>query len=423
MEAFKASSAEEKTTSLGDLRKELEGKHEEEVNGLNDQIKSLKDNIGSLQTEIENLKISSAADKTTALGEQKQELKEEHKKVVDELHAQIATLNGNIVDLKSQMEDLKMSHTTDKATSLDNLKGELEGKHSKELEELRTQISDLERSIEELKVSHEKDKKAALGALTAELDERYQREIIGLRGDHNTNLSALRLEHETEVSRLRDAHQAEVAKLSVINLPDELRLIKKQMAAASENDLKRAIEQAKAEQRAMMIDEIRSLQASHTATLNHERNLHQEEVAKLRAGIESEKQKVIQDAIERFKAEHAAETAMLVTRQREELVRKSGTEMRTLSDAHSAKTASLENEIAQARAAQQVAEAKAKKALEFEHIAQTNAKELAEAQKEVEELKKKVKELEVGAGKYISLFEAINDSVRAGEETPLSELD
>jgi hypothetical protein len=349
---------------------------------LEAKLKSVQaeaDKVAGLVTSLENLEISSAEDK-------KKSLETLTNTMVDKYKPQISSLKGTVAKLEKEIQDIKTSSAVDKESSLAALRKDLEDTHGDAAQKLNEEISSLKKQLEDLKVSSAQEKETALTTLRDELEEHHQGEIIGLRGDHETKMHTLRQDHESELSRLRDAHQAEIDKLSANGLYDTIREMREDFQRGRDEEMQQAVEEAKAYQRSIMLGEIRANQTAYTAQVNEMQRVHQEEVTRLKAGIEAENKKVIQDAIERYKAEHAAETAAIVTRQRDEMQKKRESEMKALGDAHSSKTAALENEIAELRAA--LAATQAKKAPESEQ----KSKQLEEALMDVKKLKRELLE-------------------------------
>lgn len=261
-------------------------------------------------------------------------------------------------------------------------------------------VKDLQKQLEELPSTHDLDKKSALSTLEQQLEQKRKDETAALMTDHETQLADLKATHETEVFTLKSAHSKEIQKLEARSLPDEIRRIRRDFQDAQAAEVQQAANEAAAHARSMMLDEIRSQEASHTQQINHLRNNHQQELARLRSTLEAEMARAIQEANARFKAEHAAETAAIVTRHREELMKKADGELRTLSDAHSSKTASLESQVVEAMAAKQAAEEKARKAGEFEQQVETKSKELDILKTELDQTKAKLRNLAAELAKY-----------------------
>jgi hypothetical protein len=253
-------------------------------------------------------------------------------------------------------------------------------------------VTTLQTELDELKGSSASDMKNALDNLKTDLEAKHQEEMDNLIQTYESEISVLRKSHETQLSELKAALEAERAKLEDLSIYDELRMIKSEFEKSKrehERDLDKRIYDAaneaaaaaEAHTRAIMGDEIRSLQTSHTATLSTMHVQHQEELARLREESEAEKNKAVEQAIAEIKNET------------HEIKERASGDMKTLSDAHSAKTASLESEIAETKAAKQAAEEKAQKVVEYEHQLEEQSKELTDAKLELEEARKKIKSL------------------------------
>jgi hypothetical protein len=208
----------------------------------------------------------------------------------------------------------------------------------------------------------------------------------------------LKATHETEVFTLNSAHSKEIQKLKARTFNDEIRQIREEFKDAQAVEIQQAANKAAAHTRAMMfkLEEIRSLEASNTHQKSQLQANYQQELAKLASFWEAERKKAVQEAVGKAKSEHAAETAAFVTRQREDLMKRADGELRTLSDAHSSKTASLEIQV------------------------ETKSKELDTVRVELEQTKKKLKNMAEELAKYNLLDPLLH---AGGNETPLSELD
>jgi hypothetical protein len=261
-------------------------------------------------------------------------------------------------------------------------------------------VKDLQKQLEELPASHELDKTTSLNTLEAQLEQKRKEETVTLLADHEAQVADLRAKHETEVFTLNSTHSKEIQKLEARTLPDEIRRIRKDFHDHQAAEIQQAANEAAAHARSLMLDEIRSLEASHTHQISHLRNNHQQELANLRSFLEAEREKAAHEAVVRAKSEHAAETAAFMTRQREELTKKADGELRTLSDAHSSKTASLESQVVEANAAKQTAEEKARRAAELEHQVETKSNELDTVKVELEQTKRKLKNMADELAKY-----------------------
>jgi hypothetical protein len=254
-------------------------------------------------------------------------------------------------------------------------------------------VKGVETQLEELAASHALDKKTTIETLEAQLEQKRREEMVVLMADHETEIANMKATHENELFTINSAHSKEIEKLEARGLPDRIREIRKTFQDAQAIEIQQAANEAAAHTRAIMGEEIRSLEGSHTQQISLLRSNHQQEFARFRSGWEAEKAKAIQEATARVKSEHAAETAAYVTRQRDELTKKADGELRTLSDAHGSKTASLESQVLEATAARQAAEEKARKAAEFELQAETKSKELTVTKAELEQTKAKLKNM------------------------------
>jgi hypothetical protein len=211
------------------------------------------------------------------------------------------------------------------------------------------------------------------------------------------------MSHQKHISELAAAHEAQRVKLLDLSIHEELRKIKAEFAKSEAESVRRAITEATQHTRAIMSDEIRSLQASHTATLAHERSLHQQEIAKLRSEWNAEHTRSIEEAHAKSKANSLAETEAAIAKQRVEMLKKGSIEMKALGDAHSAKTASLENEIAELKATLHADEGKARRASDLERQLESQSKELTHIKSELATTKTKLKELELENSKFVSV--------------------
>ena len=218
-----------------------------------------------------------------------------------------------------------------------------------------------------------------------ELQEKHHREMTDLRASHEAQIAELTSAHEKKTSDLKIAHKAEIATIMESGVQTELRKIKEEFEHDKQQAVTDATNKTAQQVRGIMSDEIRSLQAQHTAALGNLEQKHQHEIHELRAHLESDKHKAIEHAL---------------ARQREEMKKKTNGELKTLSDAHSAKTASLENELAEAKNAQHVAEEKARKAAEYEHKLESASKEAAALKAELDVTKAKLKNVETGHAEY-----------------------
>ena len=246
-------------------------------------------------------------------------------------------------------------------------------------------VTILQTELDNLKVSGAADIKNALDNLKTDLETKHQEEMDNLMRTYESEMSALKESHGTQLSELTATHEAERARLEDLSIFDELRMIKSDFDKDLEKRINDAANEAAAaaatHTRAIMGDEIRSLQTSHTATISGMHAQYQEELAKLREELEAEKNKAVEQAVAEIKNET------------HEVKERASGDMKTLSDAHSAKTASLEIEIAETKAAQQAAEEKASKAVEYEQQLEQQSKELTDAKSELEEAKKKLQSL------------------------------
>ena len=257
-------------------------------------------------------------------------------------------------------------------------------------------VAGLQTSLEELKVSSASDKTTAIETLTTELQEKHQKEIDTLKSSHKSELSGLKATHDKRISDLTSEKEAEIKRLSDLSIHEELRKIKADFQRSTNEQLDEAerrhtqalveaTSDAAAHTRAIMTDEIRSMETTHTAQISSLRSIHAQEMAKLKAGLSADKVKAVEEAIAKTKSEYTAQT--------EAITKKVSGDMKSLSDAHSAKTASLESEIAETKAARLAAEEKARKALEYEERFKLQDKELSEAKSELVEAKKKLQSL------------------------------
>ena len=265
-------------------------------------------------------------------------------------------------------------------------------------------VKGLQAELEESKVSSASDKATAMENLKTALQVKHQNEMDALKSSHESAMSALKDNHEKYISDLTSEKEVEIKRLSDLSIHEELRKIRanyaqdttEQLEAAERRHIQALLEatsDAAAHQRAIMTEEIRSLETTHTAQLANQFATHEQEMAKLKAELTTEKVKAVEEAIAKTKSEYTAQT--------EAITKKASGDMKSLSDAHSAKTASLESEIAATKAEKLAAEEKARKALEYEERLDLQEKELSEAKSELEEARKKLQGLKAGdRGKY-----------------------
>ena len=245
-------------------------------------------------------------------------------------------------------------------------------------------VHSLQEEIENVRVSAAAEKQKALDDLKAELEEMYKKKVDELVTTNENALLNLSREHEMRLSELNAKHKAEEERLSNLPVHQELRDIKAKFQRMGEEE--------RAKERALFNEELSSIQVLHTTEIAKLKSVHEEELARRQSEFAAEKKK----AIDECEAKMQMECDAIVTRQREELQKKSNSEMKTLSDAHSSKTTSLESLLAEAKAAQTAAEEELRKTKEFKEKYDEASKRLIQTQAELEVMKKKVEVMENG---------------------------
>ena len=297
---------------------------------------------------------------------------------------------------------------------------ELETLHGSAREEAN-KVPGLQAQLAALHVSSQAELEKAIDDLKAELESKHKAELDTVHERHAEELTGLRTAHETHVSEIKDLHEEKLKGLSDISVfQEELRSMKEQFEA----DKRDAVEKAINETRAGMVEELRSFQIQHTRMIADLHGRHQRELATLKEDLENEKTRAVDSVTAQLTAEHNTERMNLLTAQRETQQKANG-DMKTLSDAHSAKIELLENQVIEAQAALSEAEEKAKKATIYQQELETRSKELDQARFELETVKRRAQELEIERTKYLRFCRSLTNRVRlaGGEETPLSELD
>jgi len=252
----------------------------------------------------------------------------------------------------------------------------------------------LQAQFEALHQSSKADHKKAIDELTADLELKHRKELDTIHNRHDEELTGLRAAHETHLSEVNDLHREEIGNLSDGSiLREEIRSMK----AGFEAEKQEAVNA----ERASMVEEIRSIQAQHTRMNAELQAQHRREMAALREELATERANAINAAISNIRPEYEAERTKLVN-SLQETQKKADGEMKTLSDAHSAKTTLLENQVNEARAAQKAAEEKAKKAANLQEELASKSKDLDQAKLELETVKRRLQELEIERIKYFN---------------------
>ena len=253
---------------------------------------------------------------------------------------------------------------------------------------------ELKSQLDALAASLATEKELALKTQEGEHETKLQQALEALKATHVTETQDLISSHEKEIADLKATHAVEEDSLSNLNIHQELRRMREQ----GQDEQQKEIAAARAHERAMtearLQAEFDRTNAAHAAELSDLKAEQADAIAKLKESWSKEKAKVVENALGKLREEHAAETAAIVTRQRADMEKKANGEMKTLSDAHSAKTASLENQIAEALAVKQAAEEKARRAVELESSLESQSKELESTKAELEATKKKLADLE-----------------------------
>src|SRR5271156_6400207 len=224
---------------------------------------------------------------------------------------------------------------------------ELETLHAN-AREAANNVPVLQAQLEALHASSKADHKKAIDDLTAELELKHRKELDTVHGRYNEEFSGLRTAHEAHLSEVNALHSEEIGKLSDGSvLKEEIRSMKEGFEA----EKREAVNEAFNDGRASMAAEIRSFQEQHTRMKADLQAMHQREIAALREEFVAEKVNAVNTAISKIRPDYEAERTNLLNAL-QETQKKADGEMKTLSDAHSAKTTLLENQVAEARAAQ-----------------------------------------------------------------------
>ena len=254
-------------------------------------------------------------------------------------------------------------------------------------------VKPLQTQLDELQISSAADKQTAIDNLTKELVAKHQQDIDSIKSTHETEQRTIRTSHEKAISDLKSTQAEELAALEDLSIHAELRKIKAGFEKEKAEAVKVAVTDATHETRAIMVEEIRSLQSAHTAEkakLEKEHHIHLEHI---KSELSKSQHRVVHEALEKQKHGHQKEIDE-IAKQRDEIQKKASGEMKTLSDAHSSKTASLQHEIVTAKAAEKAAEEKAKRAMELEQQFQVQSKELSDVKAELDSAKHKLADLE-----------------------------
>ena len=249
-------------------------------------------------------------------------------------------------------------------------------------------VKPLQTQLEELQASSAADKQTAIDNLTKELLAKHQQDLDSIKSAHEQRV--LRTSHEKAISDLKATQAEELAAFEDLSIHAELRKIKAGFEKEKAEAVNAAVIHATHETRAFMAKEIRDQESAHTAEkakLEKEHHIHLERV---KSELSKSQRRAVHEALE--KQEHGHQEA--IAKQRDEIQKKTSGEMKTLSDAHSSKTTSLQHEIATAKAAEKAAEEKAKRAMELEQQLHVQSKELSDAKAELESTKHKLADLE-----------------------------
>lgn len=114
-------------------------------------------------------------------------------------------------------------------------------------------VKDLEQQLEKLKSSSALDKQGALDNLKSELQNEFQEEVKTLRSTHESELLKLRSDYDTEMSKLKATYDEQVAVLSRFQLREELRRIKAGFEEDKQTAMNRAVEAATAHRESEMV--------------------------------------------------------------------------------------------------------------------------------------------------------------------------
>jgi hypothetical protein len=114
-------------------------------------------------------------------------------------------------------------------------------------------VKDLEGQLEKLKSSSASDKQSALDNLKSELQNEHQEEAKTWRSTHESELLKLRSDHDTEMSKLKSTYDEQVAVLSRFQLREELRRIKAGFEEDKQTAMSQAVEAATAQRESEMV--------------------------------------------------------------------------------------------------------------------------------------------------------------------------
>jgi hypothetical protein len=246
-------------------------------------------------------------------------------------------------------------------------------------------VQTLQKQVEELQVSSVADKQAAIDKLN-ELHAKHQQDLGSMRSTHESKQHGLRTSHKKAISDPKSTHAEEIAALEDLSIHAELRKIKTDYEKAKAEAANAAGIYATRETRAILAEEIRSLQSAHTAEkakLEKEHHIHLEQI---KSELSKSHRRAVHEALEKQKHGHQKEIEA-IAKHRDDIQKKGSGEMKTLSDAHMAKTGSLHHEIV--KAAEKAAEEKAKRAMELEQQFLVQSKELSDAKAELESTKQR----------------------------------
>lgn len=114
-------------------------------------------------------------------------------------------------------------------------------------------VKDLGEQLEKFKRSSALDKHNALDDLKSELQNKYQEEAKTLRSIHEAELLKVRSDHDAEMSKLKSTHDEEVTVLSRFQLREELRRIKAGFEEDKQTAMNQAVEAATARREMEMV--------------------------------------------------------------------------------------------------------------------------------------------------------------------------
>jgi hypothetical protein len=250
-------------------------------------------------------------------------------------------------------------------------------------------VKPLQDELVALQKSSAEEKHDAIKTTTHDLQTKHDQDLHHMKTTHEAKLHEIHIKHEKDLTDIKAHHEKEKAKLKDPNIHAEFRQMKTDFDKEKVEIAKKAREEGVRQARGEMAREIHSLQTSHTAEKAKLQTEHHKHLEKFK----SESATAHQKALEKQQAEHKKETDAVIAK-RDEIQKKANGEMKTLSDAHTTKTAALEASIAEATAAAKAADERARKAGDLEHRVEEQGKELSATKAELETAKQKLAELE-----------------------------